>query len=129
MTRMSNAKRLHIHSVPIAVFTIAATVAVLTLGTAGYSHNARQALIHPMVKFAPTDHGLAAVQFDKPATNAELLRQAVDKAAKAAPAQTDQPATNVQPDSRPDSQSTAQTPVLPGIAGLGSSAALQMSAN
>lgn len=115
---MNNAKRLHVHATPLAVFAFAATLAILTLGTASYSHETRLAFVRPVVKLAPAASGLSLVQLNTPATNAELLQQAVAKATQAQAAGTST-----------DLSGQTQTPVLPGVEGLGHSAALQLSVN
>lgn len=77
---------------------------------------AHQALLKPMVKFAPTSHALAAVQFDKPApaTGPEQLRRAVDEAIRSSQAEASTSAA----------QNTTK-PIGSSIAGLGSATALQ----
>jgi cytochrome c556 len=83
---MSGKKQLHIHSVPLLLFALVVTAAIATVGIAGstgYASSgtvALQALMRPMIKVAPNDNGVASIQLNRPPTDAERLRQALDEA-------------------------------------------------
>ncbi len=123
-----NAKRLHVHSLPLAIFALAATAAVLVIGAAGLGSDRLALLARPLITLKPSSNGLAVVKLNKPATDADRLRQAIDQAIQAQSVAA--PAAGISINGTPQATiapASDITPAMPGVEGLGASAALKLS--